>query len=130
MNTKEKPKSWAVLNDGSQRFKDNVIKYMNDNDPVYAKWIGDDLCYYGLTIDNFFDCTDFKGSFYTILTIDEFCEIFLGEKKATFIEQAKEMEKVQMCQFAFDYQDEFFNNGKVPPIEQYYNETYGGEQCG
>jgi hypothetical protein len=41
------------------------------------------------------------------------------------INQAKEMEKQQMCQFAFDYQDEFFNNGKVPPIEQYYNETFG-----
>ena len=42
-------------------------------------------------------------------------------------EQAKEMEKQQMCQFAFDYQDEFFNNGKVLPIEQYYNQTYGGD---
>ena len=42
-------------------------------------------------------------------------------------EQAKEMEKQQMCQFAFDYQDEFFNNGKVPPIEQYYNETFKSE---
>jgi hypothetical protein len=35
-----------------------------------------------------------------------------------------EMEKQQMCQFAFDYQDEFFNNGKVAPIEQYYTETF------
>jgi hypothetical protein len=52
----------------------------------------------------------------------------LAVKKATFIEQAKEMEKVQMCQFAFDYQDEFFNNGKALPIEQYYNETYGGDE--
>jgi hypothetical protein len=43
------------------------------------------------------------------------------------IEIAKAMEKQQMCQFAFDYQDEFFNNGKVLPIEQYYNETYGGD---
>jgi hypothetical protein len=44
------------------------------------------------------------------------------------INQAKEMEKQQTCQFAFDYQDEFFNNGKVPPIEQYYKETYGGDK--
>jgi hypothetical protein len=43
-------------------------------------------------------------------------------------QQAKEMEKEQMCQFAFDYQDEFFNNGKVLPIEQYYNQTYGGDK--
>jgi hypothetical protein len=35
------------------------------------------------------------------------------------------MEKEQMCQFAFDYQDEFFNNGKVLPIEQYHKETFG-----
>ena len=40
------------------------------------------------------------------------------------LEQAKEMEKERMCKFAFNYQDEFFNNGKVPPIEQYYNETF------
>jgi hypothetical protein len=40
------------------------------------------------------------------------------------IEQAKEMEKQQMCQFAFDYNDEFINNGQVPTIEQYYKETF------
>jgi TorA maturation chaperone TorD len=39
-------------------------------------------------------------------------------------QQAREMEKKQMCQFAFDYQDLFYNNGKVPPVEQYYNETF------
>jgi hypothetical protein len=39
--------------------------------------------------------------------------------------EAKGMEKQQMCQFAFDYNDEFINNGEVPTIEQYYNETYG-----
>jgi hypothetical protein len=38
--------------------------------------------------------------------------------------EALEMQKQQMCQFAFAYQDEFFNNGKVAPIEQYYNETF------
>jgi hypothetical protein len=38
--------------------------------------------------------------------------------------KAKEMEKEQMCQFAFDYQDVFYNNGKVPPVEHYYNETF------
>jgi hypothetical protein len=40
------------------------------------------------------------------------------------LEQAKEMDKKQMCQFAFDYNDEFINNGEVPTIEQYYKETY------
>ena len=39
--------------------------------------------------------------------------------------EAKAMEKQQMCQFAFDYNDEFINNGEVPAIEHYYNETYG-----
>jgi len=40
------------------------------------------------------------------------------------ISKAKEMEKEQMCQFAFDYQDAFYNNGKVPPVQDYYNETF------
>ncbi len=35
-----------------------------------------------------------------------------------------EKEKKQMCQFAFDYHDEFLNNGNVPSIEEYFNETY------
>jgi hypothetical protein len=59
---------------------------------------------------------DFSGG---IITFKEFIEQY--EK---LLKQAKEMEKQQMCQFAFDYQDEFFNNGKVSPIEQYYNETF------
>lgn len=43
------------------------------------------------------------------------------------LNKAKEMEKQQMCQFAFDYQDEFFNNDKVAPIEEFYNETFKSE---
>jgi hypothetical protein len=41
------------------------------------------------------------------------------------IDQANKMFEQQMCQFAFDYNDEFINNGQVPTAEQYYNETYG-----
>jgi hypothetical protein len=40
------------------------------------------------------------------------------------IEQANKMFEQQMCQFAFDFNDEFINNGKVPTPEQYYNETF------
>jgi len=54
----------------------------------------------------------------------EFDDSISMETIHNVFEQAKEMEKQQMCQFAFDYQDEFFNNGKVSPIEQYYNETF------
>ena len=43
------------------------------------------------------------------------------------LKQLKEMEKQQMCQFAFDYQDEFFNNDKVVSTEEFYNETFKSE---
>ena len=47
---------------------------------------------------------------------------------AKFLEENfLEMEKQQMCQFAFDYQDEFFNNDKVVSTEEYYNETFKSE---
>jgi hypothetical protein len=89
MNTKEKPKSWAVLNDGSQRFKDTVVRYLTDN---YAmKWEGNiTIYYYGVTRR---DCADFsknKKLFSTILTVDEFCEIFLNEKKEPNIDVVEE----------------------------------------
>lgn len=40
------------------------------------------------------------------------------------IEQANKMFEEQMCQFAFDFNDEFYNNGEVPTPQQYYNETF------
>ena len=39
-------------------------------------------------------------------------------------EQAKAMHKEEMCQFAFDYNDEYCNNGIVPPVQDYYNEYF------
>ena len=46
MRANKLPKYWAVYNDDSQRFKDIVIKYMNDT--YNSKWVGT-LCneYYG-----------------------------------------------------------------------------------
>ena len=41
------------------------------------------------------------------------------------LEQTKEIEKQKMCQFAFDYQDEFFD--KVVSTEEFYNETFKSE---
>ena len=39
------------------------------------------------------------------------------------IQQAKEMEKEQMCQFVSDYLDD----GQDMTAEKYYEQTYGGE---
>jgi hypothetical protein len=41
-------------------------------------------------------------------------------KEKNFIDKEKEM----MCEFAFDYNDEFQNNGAVPNVQEYYNETF------
>jgi hypothetical protein len=44
------------------------------------------------------------------------------------IDEAIKLEKKQMCRFAFDYNDEYLNNGKAPSVHEYYKEMYGGYQ--
>jgi hypothetical protein len=82
MNTKEKPKSWAVLNDGSQRFKDTVMKCLNEKYGHDFEGINVWECY-GINKKGDFDIRNVSqlDHFDTILTLDEFCEIFLSEKK-------------------------------------------------
>lgn len=82
MNTKEKPKSWAVLNDGSQRFKDTVMKCLNEKYGHDFEGINVGECY-GINKKGDFDIRNVSqlDHFDTILTLDEFCEIFLSEKK-------------------------------------------------
>ena len=48
----------------------------------------------------------------------------LDDCKMFIQEYMLEKEKEQMCQFAFDYQDLFYNNGEVPPVREFYNETF------
>lgn len=80
---KEFPKEWAVLNDGSQRFKDTVVKYIN------VDWIkGEDRgAYYGW-IDNRWQVVGSLRSGTSLLTLDEFEEILNNQKSK---EMAKEI---------------------------------------
>lgn len=65
--------SWCVLNDGSQKFKDTVIRYLNDKEG-HIEYEGFDVGrYYG--IDNEKDLACSKFSFGKVLTIDEFIEL-------------------------------------------------------
>jgi len=48
----------------------------------------------------------------------------LKTTKKYWLEKAKEKEKEQMCQFVWDYHNEFLNNGGVMSIEEYYHQTY------
>ena len=50
------------------------------------------------------------------------------EEAISLAEAMLEKEKEMMCQFAFDYNDEFYNNGKVPSIQDYYNETFNTKE--
>jgi hypothetical protein len=57
-------------------------------------------------------------------------EISIGEYASTYAtlyEQAKEMEKEQMCKFAYKCHNHYKVYGDFN-IEQYYNETYGGNK--
>jgi hypothetical protein len=58
------------------------------------------------------------------IAIENVDQCLNAEDIKAMLEGLLELEKQQMCNFAFNYQDEFFNNGKVPPIEQYYNQYY------
>jgi len=80
---KEFPKEWAVQNDGSQRFKDTVVRYIN------TFWIkGEDLrAYYGW-IDNRWQVVGSLQSRVSLLTLDEFEEILNNQKSK---EMAKEI---------------------------------------
>jgi hypothetical protein len=50
--------------------------------------------------------------------------MWLTECEESLLEKEKEM----MCQFAFDYSDELYNNGEVPPVKEYYNETFNTKE--
>ena len=52
---------------------------------------------------------------------NEFCSI---EKIKELLEQAKQMEKQQMCKFAYKCHNHYKVNGDFK-IEQYYEQTYG-----
>jgi hypothetical protein len=76
METTDKlPKSWCVLNDGSQLFKDTVIKYLNViGERNYEGNVLD--CYYG--VDNNGNVEYYLSThrvFETILTLSEFIEL-------------------------------------------------------
>ena len=79
------PKYWVVKNDGSEKFKDTVLKYLKDvhNEP----WLGiDTYSYYGYDGGNCFQGTNTYGSVSdfqnspTLLTLKKFIELTSEEE--------------------------------------------------
>lgn len=74
--------SWGVLNDGSQRFKDTVVRWLNGNKRrnLEGTQIGS---YYGVTKDD--NVLNLPSEYYFthILTIDEFCAIAYPKEKVS-----------------------------------------------
>lgn len=71
------PDSWVVKNDGSQRFKDLVIKYMNENSNT--RWKGYDSYYYGQIGGEFF-CVYSSHHFQQVITLDQFEEMIKDDE--------------------------------------------------
>ena len=67
------PKEWCVLNDGSQLFKDTVLKYINQHKHTYMKYEGSHLEYYGMKPWDVMGLNDEPWG--TILTIDQFIKL-------------------------------------------------------
>ena len=81
----ELPKSWAVKCDGSQLFKDTVIKYLDNNSGGHFK--GQKDAYYGITfqdkVDWYFHGID--QYFDTILTLDQFIKLTTKNMKTELL---------------------------------------------
>ena len=79
----EKPKVWCVLNDGSQEFKDSVVRYINANSSKPFKWEGVwEFEFYGQTNNDDFRVFSNASAFNNnILTISQFKTIFMNENK-------------------------------------------------
>ncbi len=72
------PKSWAVFNDGSQLFKDKVIKYLHKNFSESTCYSGTANTYfYGVTTTGIFDFWPVSKNmpFAQILTLQQFIEM-------------------------------------------------------
>ena len=82
--------SWAVLNDGSQRFKDTVIKWLNEQNDVSL--VGGANSYYGKDYTGVFHYSPSKHRFTHILTIDEFCALAYPKEDVTNEPPVKSLE--------------------------------------
>lgn len=95
--------SWGVLNDGSQRFKDNVIKWINEHKNPRAQGVHI-ANYYGVISGGSQVCFEGTENFTHILTIDEFCAIAYPEK-----EEGSELigKWVRYCHKGYEHEKEF-----------------------
>ena len=82
--------SWAVKNDGSQRFKDTVLKWLNEQNDVSL--VGGANSYYGKDYTGVFHYSPSKHRFTHILTIDEFCALAYPKEDVTDEPPVKSLE--------------------------------------
>lgn len=72
-NKNNLPESWCVKNDGSQLFKDTVIKYIQNK---YGSILdGSSLMYYGYSVKYDTCIDDSSSKFENVLTLSEFIEL-------------------------------------------------------
>ena len=66
--------SWVVLNDGSQKFKDTVVKWISENTNSKLSGAYSEM-HYGFSTSNHFGSSPYLDDFTHILSIDEFCAL-------------------------------------------------------
>lgn len=108
MNKKNKlPKYWCVKNDGSQLFKDTVIKYIKSHDT--SQWEGAFLWYYGyegIAKHNWngFNVNRSLEKFInnpTLLTLQEFIELTTETTKVKETDDYNELNEGDKCYFCY-----------------------------
>ena len=74
--------SWCVKNDGSQLFKDTVVKYLNDNYHNGNWYNGLNFgSYYGVDKNELSACCSNKNEYSKELTLDEFIKLRYRTKR-------------------------------------------------
>jgi hypothetical protein len=113
MNKQNKlPKYWCVKNDGSQLFKDTVVKYMKT---IYPNWEGSDVgSYYGFTDSSWLNGTDCNANIKrlhnnpTLLTLQEFID--LTTEQVEFKDDSSIIKGITKCWCCYKTGARYYDN--------------------
>ena len=123
------PWEWLSKNfDPPKRTEETKIKVTVKKDSEMAKMV-DTMRAEKQDFKNRVESGEFSGSYMKQTAVEWLVEMLIDNKylikDATHLfEQAKQMEKEQMCKFVYKCHNHYKVNGDFK-IEQYYNETYG-----
>ena len=118
---------WVWDYEGRSKTKQEVITEVED------KGIKGYVTFYGDSFSVWRHAKDIEEPIGMKTPIQEFFEFmeqeyFMGGDLLAKYKEMLEKEKEVMCKFAFDYNNEYCNNSKVPSVKEYFNQTFNTKQ--